>query len=81
MDKVQEDAKLQEFLAVKRPRSLAKVWANDDDQGVAQTVVPPVFVTISISRTRLIHLVLYYLPGRIRPLGLEERRRLLQRQI
>jgi hypothetical protein len=37
VSKMQEDAQLREFLAVKRPRALTKVWANDDEQGLPQS--------------------------------------------
>jgi multiple RNA-binding domain-containing protein 1 len=37
--RISEDAALREFLAVKKPRAQAKVWANDDEQGLVGNVV------------------------------------------
>jgi hypothetical protein len=39
MERLQEDAKLREFLAIKKPRAQTKVWSNDDDQGLGVNVV------------------------------------------
>ena len=47
--RMKDDAALREFLAIKKPRALAKVWANDDDQGLAASVVRAGFIPIHIS--------------------------------